>query len=70
VEETDSEEQKQRAFELADEYAEKRQRDQFDALEEAAPDLVRLDRYERRTWTRQKRAIRAFMNIKLWARTI
>ena len=32
------------------------------------PDLVRLDRYERRAWSRQKRAIRAFLNIKMLQR--
>ena len=40
------------------------ERDEGAALEEAAADLVRLDRYERRAWSRQKRAIRAFLNIK------
>lgn len=40
-------------------------RDETAALEEAALDLVRLDRYERRAWSRQKRAMRAFMNMKL-----
>ena len=41
------------------------ERDEAAALEEAAVDLVRLDRYERRAWSQQKRAILAFMNIKL-----
>jgi hypothetical protein len=41
------------------------ERDELAALEEAAPDLTRLDRYERRAWSRQKRAIRDFMNMKL-----
>jgi hypothetical protein len=41
------------------------ERDEAAALEEAALDLVRLDRYERRAWSQQKRAILAFMNIKL-----
>jgi hypothetical protein len=40
-------------------------RDEGTALEEAARDLIRLDRYERRGWSRQKRAILEFMNIKL-----
>jgi hypothetical protein len=39
--------------------------DEFAALGEVAPDLIRLDRYERRAWSRQKRAIRNFMNMKL-----
>jgi hypothetical protein len=41
------------------------ERDEAAALEEAALDLVRLDRYERRAWSQQKRAILEFMNIKL-----
>ena len=40
-------------------------RDELAALEEASLDLIRLDRYERRAWSRQKRAMRSFMNIKL-----
>jgi hypothetical protein len=39
-------------------------RDEHDALKAAAPDLVRLDRYEYRAWLRQKRAIEEFMVIK------
>ena len=39
------------------------------ALEEAALDLIRLDRYERRAWSRQKRAACAFTNIKLMQRS-
>ena len=38
------------------------------ALEEAARDLLRLDRYERRAWSRQKRAICAFLNLKVMKR--
>ena len=34
-------------------------------LEQAAIDLIRLDRYDRRAWSRLKHAIRAFMNLKL-----
>ncbi len=40
-------------------------RDETAAMEEAVKDLVRLDRYERRARSRQKQAIRAFMNIRL-----
>jgi hypothetical protein len=40
-------------------------RDEGAAMEDAARDLLRLDRYERRAWSQQKRAILAFMNIKL-----
>ena len=39
-------------------------RDEHEALKAAAPDLVRLDRYEHRAWSRQKRAIAEFMMIK------
>jgi hypothetical protein len=39
--------------------------DKFEAVAEAVPDLKRLDRYERSAWSRQKRAIRNFMNIRL-----
>jgi len=44
------------------------ERDESAALEEAALDLVRLDRYERRAWSRQKRAVCAFTSIKLMQR--
>ena len=44
------------------------ERDELAALEEATLDLVRLDRYERRAWSRQKRAVCAFANIKLMQR--
>jgi hypothetical protein len=38
-------------------------RDEFDAMRLALPDLRRLERYERRAWSRRKRAIREFMEI-------
>jgi hypothetical protein len=41
------------------------ERDEYEALEAAARDLLRLERYERRTWSRQKRAILALANIRL-----
>jgi hypothetical protein len=41
------------------------ERDDSAAMEEAANDLLRLNRYERRAWSRQKRAIFAFMDLKL-----
>jgi hypothetical protein len=41
------------------------ERDESTAMEEAASDLLRLNRYERRAWSRQRRAIFAFMNLKL-----
>ena len=40
-------------------------RDEGAALEEAARDLIRLNRYERRAWSQPKPAILAFMNIEL-----
>jgi hypothetical protein len=40
------------------------ERDEIDALREAMPDLERLARYERRAWSRRKRAIREFVEIK------
>jgi len=40
------------------------ERDEFDAMREAMPDLERLGRYERRAWSRQKRAMREFIAIK------
>jgi hypothetical protein len=44
---------------------ERRERDECEALEGAVPDLICLERYERRAWSRQSRAMWAFMNIKL-----
>jgi hypothetical protein len=41
------------------------ERDEHEALREGIEDLVRLLRYERRAWSRRKRAVRAFMAIKL-----
>jgi hypothetical protein len=41
------------------------ERDEHEALREGISDLVRLLRYERRAWSRRKRAVRAFMAIKL-----
>ena len=58
---SDSIEHEERARQLVEE----QERDEFEALEQAAVDLVRLDRYERRAWSRQKCAIRTFMNLKL-----
>ena len=39
-------------------------RDEFDAMHAARPDLDRLVRYERRAFSRRKRAIRDFIEIK------
>jgi hypothetical protein len=41
------------------------ERDEVDAVREAMPDLERLARYERRAWSRRKRAMRNFIDIKL-----
>ena len=51
--------------ERARQLVEEQERDEFEALEEAAADLIRLDRYERRSWSQQKRAIRNFMNLRM-----
>jgi hypothetical protein len=56
-------EEEERAVDLARQQM--KERDEFEAFEQAAIDLIRLDRYERRAWSRQKHAIRAFMNLKL-----
>lgn len=40
------------------------ERDEFEALCKALPDLERLARYTRRAWSRRKRAIRCFLLIK------
>ena len=39
-------------------------RDEFEAMCHAMPDLNRLVRYERRAWSRRKRAIHSFIEIK------
>jgi len=61
VEWSDSIEHEERARQLVEE----QERDEFEALEEAAADLIRLDRYERRSWSQQKRAIGNFMNLRM-----
>jgi hypothetical protein len=63
VEEPTNEEQQQ-ALEFARREIQRQQRNEYEALEEAIPDLIRLERYERRAWSRQQRAIREFLNIK------
>jgi hypothetical protein len=40
-------------------------RDQLGAMQDAARDLVRLERYQRQAWSRLRKAIRGFINIKL-----
>lgn len=65
LEDSESAEVQQRARDLAAKHLKERERNECAALEEAIPDLKRLARYERRTWLRQLRAIREFMNVKL-----
>ena len=50
---------------LAEKRVKEQERDEYEALEAAILDLIRLGRYERRAWSRQKRAIREFMKIKM-----
>ena len=40
-------------------------RDDLAAMQDAARDLIRLERYLRQAWSRLKKAIRGFINIKL-----
>ena len=42
-----------------------RDEDEYEALREGIGDLERLLRYEKRAWSRFKKAVRAFMAIKL-----
>jgi hypothetical protein len=46
-----------------------KRRDEIEAMCEAIPDLARLDRYERRAWSRRRRAFSNFMRIKAQIRT-
>jgi len=41
------------------------ERDEYEAMREGVCDLMRLLRYEQRAWSRRKRAVRAFMALKL-----
>jgi hypothetical protein len=40
------------------------QRDEFDAMRSAMPDLNRLERYRRRAWSRERRAVRRFLELQ------
>jgi hypothetical protein len=53
-------EQHEQAGDLARKEIEQQQRDEHEALKQALPDLIRLDRYEGRAWSRQLRAFRQF----------
>jgi hypothetical protein len=59
-----TEEEEKRALQLAREEIARQERNDHEALEEAIPDLIRLERYERRAWSRHRRAIREFGLIK------
>jgi hypothetical protein len=59
---TEAEESRER--ESASIHAPIEERDEVDAMREAIPDLKRLARYERRAWSRRKRALRTFIDIK------
>jgi hypothetical protein len=56
-------------LELARQQIEAGQRDEHEAFQAAICDLVRLDRYESRAWSRQKRVILEFIRIKTTGRT-
>jgi hypothetical protein len=45
-------------------YEPPKDRDEYEAMEAALPDLRRLSRYERRAWSRRKKAVRIFTAIK------
>jgi hypothetical protein len=45
-----------------------RERDEGQAAEAALEDLLRLGRYERRAWSRQRRALLEFINLTLTKR--
>jgi hypothetical protein len=52
-------------LELAEKQIKEQERDDCEALEAAVPDLIRSERYERRAWSRQKRAIREFIALRV-----
>jgi len=51
----------EKACDRASKRVEQQQRDEHEALKQALPDLLRLDRYERRAWARQLRAFQQFL---------
>jgi hypothetical protein len=55
-------EEEERLRELARQQVE--ERDEIEALQAAVQDLIRIECYERRIWSRQRRAIRAFVNLR------
>ena len=46
-------------------YQNRKERDEYQVLREGIRDLERLLRYEKRAWSQRKKAVRAFMAIKL-----
>jgi hypothetical protein len=56
----DSGEHERHALEIAQKLIEQNERNEFEALEAAAADLVRLEHYEQRCWSRQKRTMSRF----------
>jgi hypothetical protein len=50
-EEEPTEEEEERALDRARKEVKRQQRTEYEALEEAIPDLIRLERYERRAWS-------------------
>ncbi len=65
MEECESDEEFEHALEVAEKCLKEQERSDDEAVEEAIPDLKRLDRYERRAWSQHNRAIREFINIRL-----
>ena len=59
-----TEDQEKQLLEVARRQIEREGRTEYEALEEAIPDLIRLERYERRAWARHKRAMLDFLNLK------
>jgi hypothetical protein len=64
-EDTESPEAQRNAMMTAARVIESAERDEHEVIEEGALDLLRLDRYERRNWSRYKRAIRSYINLKI-----
>jgi len=63
-EEDVSEDEQKRLLEIARQEIRRRERTEYEALEEAIPDLIRLDRYERQAWSRQRRAVQQLVLIR------
>jgi hypothetical protein len=68
LEDCDSVEAEEKALNDARQHVMEQERDEYEALEEAIPDLKRLERYEQRVSSRKKRALYDFVHIKLMRR--